>query len=97
MTFEERQARLEQVMTALAEAQVKTEDALEDFTRETKMAQARTDAQLALLGETMNALAVHVGTLASHVDTLATHVDTLAQAQTKTEIQFQAYLNSRRN
>lgn len=87
MTFEERQARLEQVMTALAEAQVKTEDALEDFTRETKMAQARTDAQL---GETMNTLSVHV-------DTLASHVDALAQAPTKTEIQFQAYLNTRKN
>ena len=90
MTFEERQARLDQVMTALAEAQVKTEDALEDFTRETKTAQARTDAQLAQLSETMN-------TLATHLDTLAAHVDTLAQAQTKTEIQFQAYLNTRKN
>lgn len=45
-------ARLEQVMTALAEAQVKTEEA-----------QANTEMQMAQLAKTMNALATETRTL----------------------------------
>ena len=95
MTSEERLTRLEQVMTALAEAQVKTEDqiaSLEVFARETREAQAeaqaRTDAKLAQLAETMNALAeAHIKLAESHIK--------LADAQAKTEQQFQAYLSTR--
>ena len=84
MTTEERQSRLEQVMTALAEAQVKTEDAIVRL----EAAQAKTDAKVGQLADTMNALA-------AHVDTLTTRVAELAQAQLKTELQFQAYLTTR--
>jgi len=71
-------------MTALAEAQVKTEDAIVRL----EAAQAKTDAKVGQLADTMNALA-------AHVDTLTTRVAELAQAQIKTELQFQAYLTTR--
>jgi peptidoglycan hydrolase CwlO-like protein len=79
MDIDQRQSRLEQVMTALAEAQVKTEDQIARL----EAAQAGTDAKVGQLADTMNALAGHVATL--------------AQAQLKTELQFQAYLTTHKN
>jgi len=68
-------------MTALAEAQVRTEDELERFTRREAESRARIDAQLAQLVETVNGV--------------SQQVEKLTQAQQKTEQHLQAYLTAR--
>jgi hypothetical protein len=73
-------------MTALAEAQVKAEDQIARL----EAAQARTDAKVGQLADTMNALV-------TNVTALAANVSAVAQAQLKTELQFQAYLSTRKN
>jgi hypothetical protein len=77
-------SRLEQAMTALAEAQVKSEDDARELRRDAR--QSRRDANE--LRETMKELAK------AQVKTEAA-LAALAEAQTQTTRQFQAYLRTR--
>ena len=97
-------SRLEQVMTALAEAQVKTEDEMGEFRRSmstlakgqarNEKAQAKTEAQFARTDAIMAQLGQTMNVLAEAQIKTAAEVSKLIAQTRALERQWEAYLNT---